>query len=184
MKWLTRDHLHMDRVACPWLILRHIDPKAEFLYVPFGAETRVPWPEGAIPFALPGAELGAHDEAGSTFRKLLVKYRLTEPALETMALIIESGIKHVFSQIDHGHTDFGSLAFVEGVGLDAISQGMMMLCASDDDNIQRSLVLYDALYAYCRILDLQTRKPDILTISHPARWDVMRRELADLRQEK
>jgi hypothetical protein len=184
MKWVTRDHLHMDRVACPWLILRRIDPEAEFLYVPFGKETETKWPEGAIPFALPGAELGPHDEQGSTFRKLLVKYQIDDPALRIMAEIIESGIKHVFSQIYDGKTDFAALPFVEGVGLDAISAGMMMICADDTDNIRRSMVLYDALYGYCSILQLQKTKPEILEIAHPRRWDVMREELARLRQKE
>jgi hypothetical protein len=183
MKWVTRDHLHMDRVACPWLILRRIDPDAEFLYVPFGRERETKWPEGAIPFALPGAELGPHDEEGSTFRKLLVKYNINDPALNTMARIIESGITHVFSQLYHGKTDLDALPFVEGIGLDAISLGMMMICDDDNDNIRRSLVLYDALYGYCRVLELQKNKPDLLKVSHPKRWDVMRDELVDLRQK-
>lgn len=180
MKWVTRDHLHMDRVACPWLILRRIDYEAEFLFVPFGRND-AELPADAIPFGLPGVELGAHDAAGSTFRKLMAKYALDDPALETMAGIIESGIKHVFSQLDHGFTDYAALDFPAGVGLDAISQGMMIVASDDHDNIARSLVVYDALYAYCRILQLQRDKPEILTIPHPRRWDVIIEELADVR---
>jgi len=181
MQWVTRDHLHMDRVACPWLILRRIDAEAEFLFIPFGQDDAV-LPEGAIPFALPGVELGAHDAAGSTFRKLMVHYGLSDPALVRMAAIIESGITHVFSQLEHGRTDVAALPCPEGIGLDAISQGMMMIVADDRDNIARSLILYDALYAYCRIRDLQNTMPRINAIAHPRRWDVMRDELADLRR--
>lgn len=180
MKWVTRDHLHMDRVACPWLILRRIDPQAEFLFIPFGKDD-AELPADAIPFALPGVELGAHDAAGSTFRKLMIKYGLGDPALETMAGIIESGIKHVFSQLDHGFTDYAALEFPAGVGLDAISQGMMIVCDGDRDNIARSLIVYDALYAYCRLLQLQREKPEILAIPHPRRWDVISESLAELR---
>lgn len=181
MQWVTRDHLHMDRVACPWLILRRIDHEADFLFVPFGVDD-AELPPGAIPFALSGAELGPHDAQGSTFRKLLVKYGIAEPALETMAAIIESGIIHVFSQIERGYTDVAALPHPEGIGLDAISQGMMIVAASDGDNIQRSLVLYDALYAYCSLVQLQREKPKILTIAHPRRWDVIAEELGHLRQ--
>jgi hypothetical protein len=170
----------MDRVACQWLILRRIDPHAEFLFVPFGKDDAV-LPEGAIPFALPGVELGAHDAAGSTFRKLMVKYGLADPALERMAAIIESGITHVLSQLRPGHPDVAALPCPEGIGLDAISQGMMMIAADDRDNIARSLVLYDALYAYCRILVLHKSNTEINAIEHPRRWVVMRDELAGLR---
>ncbi len=177
MKWVTRDHLHMDRVACPWLILRQIDPEAQFTYVPFG-QADAPLPDDAIPFGLPGLkELGAHDKDGSTFRKLLVKYNLEDPALETLARIIESGIQHVLSQRDHGYTDFQALEFPAGVGLDAISQGMMFISTDDDHNIAQSMVMYDALYAYCRVLQLQKEKPEIMKIPLPERWSVMQDEL-------
>jgi hypothetical protein len=123
MKWVTRDHVHMDRVAASWLIRRFIDREAEFSFVPFGSEH--PLPQGEIPFGVPGVELGIHDEAGSTFRKILTKHKLDDPALDMLADIIESGIVHVFSQLDHGYTDVAALRYPEGIGLDAISQGMM-----------------------------------------------------------
>jgi len=175
MKWVTRDHVHMDRVASPWLIRRFIDPEAEFAFVPFGKEARLP--EGAIPFALPGVELGPHDAAGSTFRKILKKYRIEDQALEMLAEIIESGIVHVFSQIDHGHTDVAALKFPEGIGLDALSQGMMFIANDDRDDIEQSMVLYDALYAYCRARLLAAEKPELARHPFPERWDVMKSEL-------
>jgi hypothetical protein len=175
MKWVTRDHVHMDRVAASWLIRRFIDREAEFSFVPFGSEH--PLPQGEIPFGVPGVELGIHDEAGSTFRKILTKHKLDDPALDMLADIIESGIVHVFSQIDHGYTDVAALRYPEGIGLDAISQGMMFVAEGDIDDIQKSIVLYDALYQYCRVKLLEKRKPEILTVPHPQRWDVIRREL-------
>lgn len=174
MKWVTRDHVHMDRVAAPWLIRRFIDPEAEFSFVPFAAER--PLPEGEIPFGVPGVELGVHDDAGSTFRKILKKYKIDDPALDILADIIESGIVHVFSQLGRGYTDVAALKHPEGVGLDAISQGMMFVADNDIDNIQKSMVVYDALYEYCRVKLLE-RKPEILTVAHPQRWDLIRREL-------
>jgi hypothetical protein len=174
MKWVTRDHVHMDRVAASWLIRRFIDREAEFSFVPFGSEHL---PQGEIPFGVPGVELGIHDEAGSTFRKILTKHKLDDPALDMLADIIESGIVHVFSQLDHGYTDVAALRYPEGIGLDAISQGMMFVAEDDIDDIQKSLVLYDALYAYCRVKLLEKRNPEILTVRHPQRWDLIRREL-------
>lgn len=175
MRWATRDHVHMDRVACPWLIKRFVDPDAEFEFVPFGSD--VPAPEGAIPFALPGAELGPHDAEGSTFRKILRKYEIDDPALDMLAAIIESGITHVFSQIRHGTTDVAALPHPEGVGLDAVSQGMMYLCADDLDDIARSAVVYDALYLYCRGKLLEAGNADIRALPLPQRWDAIKRAL-------
>lgn len=176
MKWVTRDHVHMDRVASPWLIRRHVDPDAEFVFVPFGQDCALP--EDAIPFGLPGVELGAHDSAGSTFRKILRKYDIASPALARLADIIESGIRHAIDLGDHGASDVGALAHPEGVGLDAVCFGMMYVAASDADDIEKCLVLFDALHAYCRIRLLEAEKPDIATLPQPARWDRIRRELA------
>jgi hypothetical protein len=176
MKWVTRDHVHMDRVACPWLIRRFIDPQAEFVFVPFGQDVTLP--EGAIPFALPKlAELGAHDATGSTFRKILVKYQITDPALDMLAEIIESGITHVFSQLERGFTDVAALKYPEGMGLDALSQGMMYLCDGDVDDIDRSMVIYDAYYTFCRAKLLEASRPDIVALPFPQRWDAIKSAL-------
>src|SRR5687768_15568238 len=116
VKWVTRDHVHMDRVASPWLIKRFIDTSAEFGFLPFGNE--FPLPEGAIPFAIPGVELGPHDAAGSTFRKLMNHYNLDDPALVMMAEVVESGVTHVFHHHEEGYS-VANLKYAEGVGLDA-----------------------------------------------------------------
>lgn len=175
MKWVTRDHVHMDRVASPWLIRRFVDPEAEFVFVPFG--TAALSPADAIPFALPGAELGPHDEAGSTFRKILRKYAIKDRALEQLADIIDSGITHVFSQLDHGRTDVAALKSPEGIGLDAVSQGMMYIADSDRDDIEKSMIIYDALYAFCRAKLLEAAKPELTKLPFPQRWDAMKRAL-------
>ena len=118
MKWVTRDHVHMDRVASPWLIRRFIDPSAEFIFVPFARTRTSPidfvLPPDAIAFGIPGSELGPHDEHGSTFRKLLRKYSLDDAALEFMARIIESGVHHVFHHHDSGYS-VAQLKHAEGV---------------------------------------------------------------------
>jgi hypothetical protein len=146
MKWVTRERVHMDRVATPWLIKRFVDPGAEFAFIPAGGAI----PEGHIPFGLPGVELGSHDEAGCAFRKVLRKYKINDPALDRIADIIESGIAHYFSKRTIDPPVPGALKAPEGIGLEAFSQGMLIISESDTANIAASSVLYDALYAFCR----------------------------------
>jgi hypothetical protein len=84
---------------------------------------------------------------------------------------------HVFSQIDHGYTDVAALKFPEGVGLDALSEGMMYIAASDNDDIEKSLVLYDALYAICRAKLIEAEQPELAKLPVPQRWDAMKQAL-------
>lgn len=143
MKWVTRDFVHLDRVASPWLIKRFIDPGAVFVFVPWGEEERRP--ADAIPFALPGAEIGPHDKDGSTFDKLIAKYSLDDPALNEIAKVITAGIDYVVHNYRPEATDrHGQMA----VGLLAYSEGAMLLIEDDATIIERSLPVYDALYAY------------------------------------
>src|SRR3546814_18841976 len=102
MKWGSREHIRMDCVASPMPILPYIDPEEEFGVLAFGDTFHSP--EGAVPFAIPGVELGPHDAAGSTYRKLLRKYDVHDPALELIADIIESGVHHVFHHHEPGYT--------------------------------------------------------------------------------
>lgn len=143
MKWVTRNYVHLDRVACPWLIKRFIDPDAEFVFVPWGKEDERP--ADAIPFAIPGVELGPHDAQGTTFQKLLAKYQLDDPALERMAKVVAGGVDSVL----HGYRpapeeNDGQI----GVGLLAISDGLMLIRERDDEVIAASMIVYDALYAH------------------------------------
>ena len=80
MKWVTRSHVHVDRVACPWLITRFIDSKAEFVFVPKIQGDQVSKETGAIPFDFPGVELG-HKDGKCSFESIIEKYGLTDPAL-------------------------------------------------------------------------------------------------------
>src|SRR5512136_2422566 len=89
MKWLTRSHVHVDRVACPWLITRFVDNEAEFLFVPKSQVEKVVAETGAIPFDAPGVELGHHDGRCS-FESIVLKYELKDPALLRMARIVHS----------------------------------------------------------------------------------------------
>jgi hypothetical protein len=175
MKWVTRDHVHMDRVASPWLIRRFIDRDAVFGFLPFGNEGAIPG--DAIAFAIPGVEIGPHDRNGSTFRKLKQKYGLTHPAIEMMAEIIESGITHVFHHGDPGYS-VANLKYPQGMGLDAVAIGMMYATGDDAENLEKSMAIYDGLFAYCRVMLLLEEKPEIADIPPPQYWHVVKDELS------
>jgi len=139
MKWITREHVKVDRVACPWLVRRFVDPEAEFLFVPAAQVLPVAERENAIPFDVPGVALGHHDGRCS-FEAILEQYRLDDPAL------------HLLAQIVHGADVAQDLyGRPEAPGLQAIAEGFRHLGLPDDHEILAGeFVVYDALYAYCR----------------------------------
>jgi hypothetical protein len=139
MKWVTRSHVHVDRVACPWLIRRFVDNHAEFFFVPRNQIERLASETGAIPFDTTGVELGHHGGRCS-FEAILEKYALTDPALVRMAKIIHAA--DIAEEID---TD--PLAR----GLEAIAQGFSLRYPDDDQNLEHQFAVYDALYAWCRL---------------------------------
>jgi hypothetical protein len=137
MKWVTRERPKVDRIACPWLIKRFIDPDAQFLYVPGGQVVAVAEREGAIPFDVPGVELGHHGPECS-FDAIIRKYRLTDPALQRLALIVRGA-----------DTDAKDLTS-ESRGLEAIAEGFRLVYHDDHEQLARETPVYDALYAYCQ----------------------------------
>jgi len=136
MKWITRERPKIDRIACPWLVARFIDPDAEFLYVPSGDVQRLAAATGAIAYDVPGAELG-HVGERCSFDAFLAKYGLTDPALERLAVIVRGA-----------DTDRLDLA-PQCAGLHAISLGLSKCHADDHAMLAHGKVLYDALYAWC-----------------------------------
>lgn len=139
MKWITRSHVHVDRVACPWLIKRFIDNNAEFLFVPKSQVEPVAAATGAIPFDVPGVELG-HQDGRCSFESIILKYGLTEPGLVRLAKIVHAA--DVEAEID---TD--PLAR----GLEAIASGYSLRYPDDSENLMHQFQVYDALYAWCRM---------------------------------
>jgi len=139
MKWVTRERVKVDRVACPWLIRKFIDPKAEFLFVPADHVMEVAKREGAIPFDVPGVELGHHDGRCS-FEAIMAGYHLDDPTVRLLA------------QIVHGADVEQDLCQrPEAAGLKAIAEGFRALGLKDDHAIlAKEFVVYDALYAYCQ----------------------------------
>ena len=139
MKWLTRSHVHVDRVACPWLISRFVDNEAEFLFAPKSQIDRVAAETGAIPFDAPYVELGHHDGRCS-FESIMLKYDLKDPGLVRLAKIVHAA--DVEADID---TD------PVGRGLEAIATGYSLRYPDDEENLLHQFEVYDALYAWCRL---------------------------------
>ena len=139
MKWITREKARVDRIACPWLISRFIDREPTFLFVPADQVMSVAKREGATPYDVPGVELGHHGEHCS-FDAFLDKYHLTDPALQTLALIVRGA-----------DTDARQLT-PESAGLYAVATGFQAIAKDDHDNMAKQFPAYDALYAYCRTM--------------------------------
>ncbi|MGH2452393.1 MAG: chromate resistance protein ChrB domain-containing protein [bacterium] len=139
MKWITREGVKVDRVACPWLIKHFIDPDAEFLFVPPDQVAAAAARAGATPFDVPGVELGHHDGRCS-FEAILRRFGLTDPALLLLA--------HIVHGADVADDLYGR---PEAPGLRAVAEGFRHLGLRDDQEIlERESIVYDALYAYCR----------------------------------
>ncbi|MEO5332048.1 MAG: chromate resistance protein [Magnetococcus sp. YQC-5] len=138
MKWITRSHVHVDRVACPWLIARFIDSKPEFLFVPKSQVLEVASREGAISYDAPGAEYD-HDGELCTFDVLIRAFQLTDKPLLRLAKVVNGA--------DTRYYDKDPLAR----GLEALATGYGLRFPDDQENIKRQFELYDALYAWCAL---------------------------------
>jgi hypothetical protein len=139
MKWVTRSHVHVDRVACPWLITRFIDSEAEFLFVPAGQIEKVARDTGAIPFDAPGVELG-HVDGRCSFESIIKAYDLKEPGLLRLARIV-----HAADVSQDRDTD------PIAQGMEAIASGYSLRYPDDLENLEHQFEVYDALYAWCRL---------------------------------
>jgi len=137
MKWITRERPKIDRIACPWLISRFIDREPEFLYVPAPKVLGEAQRTGATPYDIPDVELSHVGELCS-FDAFLAKYKLDDPALATLAAIVRGA--------DTSRLDLTP----QSAGLYAISLGLSRVYADDHEMLRHGLVMYDALYAWCR----------------------------------
>jgi hypothetical protein len=146
MKRITRERPRIDRIACPWLIARFVDPEPEFLYVAKDTVTRTASEVGAVPFDVEGVELGHHGDKCS-FDAFLERYGLRDPALEKVALIVRAA--------DTGRPEMANEAF----GLLALSKGLALNFPDDHEMLRHGLVLYDALYAWCAGKPVSPKRP-------------------------
>lgn len=137
MKWITREHPKIDRIACPWLIARFIDEAPQFLYVPASEVLELAAQTGAVPYDIPGVEYG-HDGELCSFDAFLIKHHLDEPGLQRLALIVRGA--------DTARPDLAP----EAAGLLAISLGLSRCFSDDHEMLRHGMVIYDALYAWCR----------------------------------
>ena len=136
-RWVTRERPKIDRIACPWLIKRFIDPHAEFLYVPTDQVAAVAERESAIPFDVQGVKFG-HSGERCTFDAIIDAFGLALPALARLATIVRGA--------DTGRPELAP----ESAGLIAVSRGLGILTPDDHALLARGLPVYDALYAWCR----------------------------------
>jgi hypothetical protein len=137
MRWVTREKPKIDRIACPWLVARFVDPEAEFLYVPADRVLAVAEETGAVPYDIPGVELG-HNGPLCSFDAFLRKYRLDDPALQRIAVIVRGA--------DTSRHDLAP----EAAGLFAVSIGLSAVFADDHEMLRHGMVVYDALYAWAK----------------------------------
>ena len=136
-RWVTRERPKIDRIACPWLIRRFIDPDAEFLYVPLAEVRSIAQQKTAVPYDIPDVEFG-HDGERCSFDAFLRQFNLRDPALDRLALIVRGA--------DTNRLDLAPQA----PGLLAISQGLSRNFADDHEMLAHGMVMYDALYAWCK----------------------------------
>ena len=143
MKWVTRERPKIDRIACPWLIARFIDDKPEFLYVPSHRVLESAEATGAIPYDIPGVEM-SHVGDLCSFDAFLSKYGLTDPALQQLAAIVRGA--------DTSRLDLTP----QSAGLYALSLGLSETFADDHEMLEHGMVMYDALYAWCKSCQAET----------------------------
>jgi len=137
MKWVTRERPKIDRIACPWLIARFIDDEPEFLYVPASQVLKTAEQVGAVPYDIPGVEM-SHVGERCSFDAFLSKYGLADPALVQLAAIVRGA--------DTSRLDLTP----QSAGLYALSLGLSRTFADDHEMLRHGMVMYDALYAWCR----------------------------------
>jgi hypothetical protein len=142
VKWATRAGIHIDRAACAWLIRRHVDERAEFIFVTDPADV----PAGATAFDIPGAEL-SHHFGDCSFETILRRYDLTDPVLWQIAAIVHE------ADLDDQRYDAP-----EAPGLDMALRGLSMI-RGDDDILRITGPVFDGIYEYCKRTILLGREP-------------------------
>ena len=137
-KWVTRERPKIDRIACPWLIRRFVDPDAEFLYVPTERVFTVAGETGAIPYDIPGAEPFSHRDEKCSFDAFIDTFAIDDPALDALATIVRGA--------DTARPELAP----QCAGLLAISLGLSANFPDDHGMLEIGMPMYDALYAWCR----------------------------------
>ena len=167
MKWVTREFVHVDRTACPWLIKRFIDPKAEFVFVPVEKIPEVVKKEKAIPYDAPDVELGHHGDKCS-FDAVVEKYKIKDPAVLELAKIVQAA-----------DTDKMETA-PEAAGLEAVMTGLGIVSKSDHETIAKASAVYDALYNNCKLKLIREKyKAEIEKMNRKQRREFLIKKLVE-----
>jgi hypothetical protein len=140
MQWATRELIHFDRVLSAWLILRFIDPNAEFRFLAAGES---PAPD-TIPFGIPGVALASHDDESNTFLRIIKRYGIEDLAVSQIGTLVAAIVRYVMQDADQ--RDFAG-QYPHARGLLLVMEGVMLLSASDHECLQHCCTLCDALYA-------------------------------------
>ena len=167
MKWVTRQYVHVDRTACPWLIKRFIDQKAKFLFVPVEKVEETVKKEKAIPYDAPGVELGHHGDKCS-FDAVVEKYKIKDPAVLEVAKIVRAA-----------DTDKMEMA-PEAAGLEAVMTGLGIASKDDYETIAKASPVYDALYTNCKLKLIREKfKAEIEKLDRKERREFLKKKLKE-----
>jgi len=167
MKWVTRQYVHVDRTACPWLIKKFVDPKAEFIFVSVEKIEEVVKKEKAIPYDAPNIELTHHGEKCS-FDAIVEKYGITDPAVLELAKIVRAA-----------DTDKMETA-LEAAGLEAIMTGIGIVAKDDYESIEKARPVYDALYTNCKLKLIRDKhKAEIEKMDRKQRREFLKKKLME-----
>jgi hypothetical protein len=167
MKWVTRQYVHVDRTACPWLIKRFVDLKAEFVFVPVEKIEEIVKKERAIPYDAPNVELGHHGEKCS-FDSIVEKYKIRDPAVLELAKIVRAA-----------DTDKMETA-PEATGLEAIMTGIGIVAKDDHEAIEKARPVYDALYTNSKLKLIRDKhKNEIEKMDRKQRREFLKKKLME-----
>jgi len=169
MKWVTRWHVHVDRVACPWLISKFVDKDAEFIFVPWPGPLSTP--DMGVPFDFPGSdfELG-HHEGKCTFEAIIEKYNIKDPWVLELAKIVHA--TDITSDINKAP---------EAHGVEAIAAGAMYIVGDDYEALEKGFFVYDALYAYVQLKNIREEfKEELAKMDRGKRFDFIKARIKKL----
>lgn len=167
MKWVTRRYVHVDRTACPWLIKRFVDVKAEFLFVPPEKIEETVKKEKAMPYDAPGVELGHHDDKCS-FDAIVEKYKIKDPAVLELAKIVRAADTDTLE------------AAPEAAGLEAVMTGLGFVSKDDYETIAKASPVYDAFYTNCKLkLIREKHKAEIEKMDRKQRREFLKKKLVE-----
>ena len=167
MKWVTRQYVHVDRTACPWLIKRFVDLKAEFVFVPVEKIEEIAKKEKAIPYDAPNVELGHHGEKCS-FDSIVEKYKINDPTVLELAKIVRAADTDKMETVP------------EAAGLEAIMTGIGIVAKDDHESIEKARTVYDALYTNCKLKLIRDKhKDEIEKIDRKQRREFLKKKLTE-----